>query len=199
MARVDFFFDYGSPYSYLADRVLPDLARRTGAEIAYRPMLLGGVFQATGNRSPMQEPVEPKRRYGGAALARTARFLGAPFAANPHFPINTLRLMRTALAAQQRGVFAPFHAAVYPAFWVEGRNLGDDGEIAAVLEKAGLDAAALLEAAGSPEAKAALRANTDEAVARGVFGAPSLFLGDELFFGVDHLPQLERALAEKKK
>jgi 2-hydroxychromene-2-carboxylate isomerase len=197
--RVEFFFDYGSPYSYLADRVLPELARRTGAEIAYRPMLLGAVFQATGNRSPMQEPVEAKRRYAGAALVRTARFLGAPFSLNPHFPINTLRLMRTAVAAQQRGVFAPLHAAVYPAFWAEGLDLGDEGEIAAVLEKAGLDAAGLLEAAGSPEAKAALRANTDEAVARGAFGAPSLFLGDELFFGVDHLPQLERALTSARK
>ncbi len=197
MTRVDFFFDYGSPYSYLADRLLPALARRTGAEVAYRPMLLGAVFQATGNRSPMQDPVEAKRRYGGAALLRTARHFGIPFALNPHFPINTLRLMRAAVAAQQQGAFGDLHPALYAAFWVEGRNLGDEGEIAAVLEKAGIDARALLETAASPEVKGALRANTDEAVARGAFGAPSLFLGDDLFFGVDHLPYLERALAER--
>jgi 2-hydroxychromene-2-carboxylate isomerase len=198
MARVEFFFDYGSPYSYLADRLLPDLARRTGAEIAHRPMLLGGVFKATGNRSPMQEPVEPKRRYAGAALARTARLHGVPFARNPHFPIDTLKLMRAAVAAQRAGCFAPLHAALYPAFWVDGVDLGDERAIAAVAEKAGLDARALLAAAASDAVKAELRANTEEAVARGAFGAPSLFLGDELFFGVDHLPHLERALAEKR-
>jgi 2-hydroxychromene-2-carboxylate isomerase len=196
MSRVEFFFDYGSPYSYLADRLLPELARRTGAEIVYRPMLLGGVFRATGNRSPMQEPVEAKRRYAGAALARTARLLGIPFAPNPHFPIDTLRLMRTAVTAQRSGSFAPLHAALYPAFWVDGVNLGDERAIAAVAEKAGIDGAALLAGAASDAVKAELRANTEEAVARGAFGAPSLFLGAELFFGVDHLPYLERALAK---
>jgi 2-hydroxychromene-2-carboxylate isomerase len=195
MARVEFFFDYGSPYSYLADRLLPDLARRSGAELVHRPMLLGAVFQATGNRSPMQEPVEAKRRYGGTALARTARLLGIPLHPNPHFPINTLKLMRTAVAAQQQGVFGRLHPVLYPAFWIRGRNLGEDAEIAAAIEEAGLEPRPLLEAAASPEVKAALRANTEEAVARGAFGAPSFFLEGELFFGVDHLPYLERALA----
>jgi 2-hydroxychromene-2-carboxylate isomerase len=198
MPRVEFFFDYGSPYSYIADRLLPDLARRHGAEIAYRPMLLGAVFQATGNRSPMLEPVEAKRRYVAAALARTARVFGIPLVFNPHFPLQTLRLMRLAVAAQQQGVFDTLHPALFRAFWTEGVDLGDDAELAALLDKTGLDARALLDAAVSPEVKAALRANTDEAVARGVFGAPSLFLGDELFFGVDHLPHLERALAVKE-
>jgi 2-hydroxychromene-2-carboxylate isomerase len=198
MARVEFFFDYGSPYSYLADRLLPDLARRHGAEIVYRPMLLGAVFQATGNRSPMLEPVEAKRRYAAAALPRTARVFGIPFAWNRHFPIQTLRLVRLAVAAQQQGVFETLHPALFRAFWAEGANLGDDAELAALLDKTGLDARALLDATASPEVKAELRANTDEAVARGAFGAPSLFLGDELFFGVDHLPHLERALAGKE-
>jgi 2-hydroxychromene-2-carboxylate isomerase len=198
MARVEFFFDYGSPYSYLVDRLLPDLARRHGAEIAYRPMLLGAVFQATGNRSPMQEPVEAKRRYATAALPRTARVLAIPLVFNPHFPIQTLRLMRLAVAAQQQGVFETLHPALFRAFWTERVDLGDDAELAALLDKAGLAARALLDATATPEVKAALRANTDEAVARGVFGAPSLFLGNELFFGVDHLPHLERALAGKE-
>jgi 2-hydroxychromene-2-carboxylate isomerase len=194
-ARVEFFFDYGSPFSYLADALLPQLSARTGARFEHRPMLLGAVFKATGNRSPMQEPVEAKRRYGGLALRRTAARVGAPFRSNPHFPINTMLLMRTAVAAQRAGCFEPFHRAIYPAFWAEARNLGDPDLIAAVADAAGLDGKALVAAAGDDAVKAELRATTEEAVRRGAFGAPTFFLGDEMFFGVDHLPFLEAALA----
>ena len=194
--RVEFFFDYGSPYSYLADAILPELCARTGAELVHRPMLLGGVFQATGNQSPAFEPVAAKRAYGGVALLRTAEHHHVRFARNPHFPISTLQLMRMAIAAQRQGVFERFHAAIYPAFWREGRDLGDAAIVAEVVAGAGLDAARLAEAAADPEVKAALREATEEAVARGAFGAPSCFVGDALFFGVDHLPYLERALTE---
>ena len=196
MRRLEFFFDYGSPYSYLANSRLPALAERTGAEVNYRPMLLGGVFKETGNSSPAVEPCEPKRAYGGLELRRWIARLGVPFSGNPHFPINTLLLMRTAVAAQHAGVFEPFHRAVYPASWAEGENLGEPDVVVRVVEKAGLDARALLEAAGDPGVKAELRTTTEEAVARGAFGAPTFFVGDQMYFGNDRLDFVERALVE---
>jgi 2-hydroxychromene-2-carboxylate isomerase len=197
MPRLEFFFDYGSPYSYLADSRLPALSERTGAELIYRPMLLGGVFKATGNQSPAVQPCEAKRAYGFLELQRWVAQLGVPFEGNPHFPINTLLLMRTAVAAQHAGVFEPFHRAVYPAFWAEGENLGEPEVVGRVVEKAGLDARALLETAGSPDVKAELRAATEEAVARGAFGAPTFFVEGEMFFGNDRLDYVERALAPR--
>lgn len=193
--KLEFFFDYGSPYSYLADTQLLALAERTGAEIVYRPMLLGAVFKATGNQSPAMEPVEAKRSYGGVELQRWIAHLGVPMQFNPHFPINTVLLMRTAIAAQRAGVFEAFHRAIYPAFWVEGHDLGDPAVIARVLEAAGLDGKPLLEATQDPEVKGTLRASTEEALARGTFGAPTFFVGDEMFFGQDRLGFVERALA----
>jgi 2-hydroxychromene-2-carboxylate isomerase len=197
MASLEFFYDYGSPYSYLADSRLPELAERTGAEVRYRPMLLGGVFKATGNHSPAVQPCEAKRTHGFLDLRRWVAHLGVPFRVNPHFPVNTLLLMRTAVAAQRAGVFHPFHCSVYPAFWAEGENLGEPEVIGRVLEKAGLDARALLEATGDPAVKAELRATTEEAVARGVFGAPTFFVEDEMFFGNDRLDFVERAIARR--
>jgi 2-hydroxychromene-2-carboxylate isomerase len=196
MRRLEFFFDYGSPYSYLADSRLEALAERTGAELRYRPMLLGAVFKATGNSSPMANPCQAKRSYAALELQRWVAHLGVPFRGNPHFPINTLLLMRSAVAAQRAGVFEPFHRAVYPSFWAEGENLGEPEVLSRVLEKAGLDTRALLEAAGAPDVKAELRANTEEAVARGAFGAPTFFVGDQMFFGNDRLDFVERALLD---
>lgn len=193
-AQIEFFFDYGSPYSYLADALLPVLARRCGAEIVHRPFLLGGVFKDTGNKSPAAERVAPKAAYGMQVMRRTAAACGAEFRRNPHFPINTLMAMRLCIAAQQSDVFADFHAAVYPAFWARGLDMGDADVFARVLGRAGLDAAALSARAQSAEVKAKLRANTEEAVARGAFGAPTFFAGGEMYFGCDHLPFLERAL-----
>jgi 2-hydroxychromene-2-carboxylate isomerase len=197
MRRLEFFFDYGSPYSYLANSRLPALAERIAAEVRYRPMLLGGVFKATDNRSPALEPCEPKRSYGAHELRRWIAHLGVPFSGNPHFPINTLLLMRTAVAAQHAGVFEPFHRAIYPAFWAKGENLGEPEVVARVVEQAGLDRLALLEGAADAAVKAELRATTEEAVARGAFGAPTFFVGDEMFFGNDRLDFVERALIER--
>ena len=200
MARtIEFFFDYGSPYSYLANAVLPDLAKRNTAELVYRPMLLGAVFKATGNQSPMQLPVAAKRAYGALALQRTAAYYGVPIAMNPHFPINTLALMRGAVAARRAGVFERFHAAIYPAFWVKGLDLGDANVLADVMSAAGLDAAQLAEQANRGDVKEELRATTEEAVARGAVGAPAIFFGGELYFGVDHLHFLERAIQESAR
>lgn len=196
---LEFFYDYGSPYSYLADSRLPALRERVGCEITYRPMLLGGVFKATGNRSPALEPVEAKQRYGGVEMQRWVAHLGVAFRFNPHFPINTLGLMRAAHAALGLGVFDRFHDAIYPAFWAGGENLGDPEVTARVLEKAGLDAPAVLAAAQGEAPKTALRATTDEAVERGAFGAPTFFVGDEMFFGNDRLDFVERALRAGKE
>jgi 2-hydroxychromene-2-carboxylate isomerase len=192
--RLEFFYDYGSPFSYIADTRLAGLRERTGCEIAYRPMLLGGVFKATGNHSPMVEPVEAKRRYFATEMQRWIDHCRVPFRPNPHFPINTLLLMRAAHAAIALGGFDVFHAAVYPAFWNESRDMGDARVVAEVLDRAGLPGAALLDAAGSDEAKNALRRTTDEAVERGVFGAPSFFVDGEMYFGNDRLDFVERAL-----
>jgi 2-hydroxychromene-2-carboxylate isomerase len=207
--RIEFFYDYGSPFSYLADRRLVEIAERTGAGIVYRPMLLGGVFKATGNRSPAQEPIAAKQAYGGLHLRRSARAYGVAFEGNPHFPINTLMLMRTAVAAQQLRVFEIFHRAVYPAFWRDGLDLGDAVVLAALLERAGLDPGALAARRERDDVKTELRATTEEAVARGAFGAPTFFLSagasasgasadapSEMFFGADHLFLLERVLSD---
>ncbi len=191
---LEFFFDYGSPYSYLANSRLDGIAARFGIDIRYRPMLLGGVFKATGNQSPMMEPIEAKRSYGGLALRRSAASYGVTFAANPHFPINTLVLMRTAVAAQQDDVFDAFHRVVYPAFWVQGLDLGDPAVLTQLLDENDLDGDRLLRLGAADPAKSALRANTDEAVARGAFGAPTVFFEDEMYFGADHLFFLEAAL-----
>ncbi|MFT5441633.1 MAG: 2-hydroxychromene-2-carboxylate isomerase [Myxococcota bacterium] len=194
MQAIEFFFDYGSPYSFLANGVIGGLAEEHAASITYRPMLLGGVFKATGNQSPMMETVEAKRNYGGAVLRRTADQHGLAIAMNPHFPINTIGVMRLAVAAQREGVFDAYHGAMYPSFWQRGLNLGDKAVQADVVKSAGLDAQQLLARAGDDDVKAELRANTEEAVERGAFGAPTFFVDGEMFFGVDHLPHLVRKL-----
>ncbi len=193
-AELEFFFDYGSPYSYLADTRLPELSTRTGCIVRYRPMLLGGVFKATGNRSPFFEPVEAKREYGAVELRRWIAHYGVPLQMSPAFPINTLPLMRLAHAAQRAGVFPAFHAAVYPAFWAEGQDLGDLDVITSVLRGANLDAEALGASAAESTTKQSLRDTTDEAIERGVFGAPTFFVGNEMFFGNDRLAMVELAL-----
>jgi len=198
MPRVEFFYDYGSPYSYLADTRLAALVRRTGAELVYRPMLLGGVFKATGNKSPFVEPVEAKRAYFGVELRRWVEKLGVDFVSNPNFPINTLGLMRGAYAARERGDFDKYHEATYRSFWTTGANLGDPEIVVKVLDEAGLEGRAIVDAGQGDSAKAQLRATTDEAVERGVFGAPTFFVDDEMFFGNDRLEHVEDALVAER-
>jgi len=133
---VEFFFDYGSPFSYLVNTQLPALAKRTGAMILYKPMLLGAVLKETGNASPIAVPA--KGRYMGVELQRWAKRYGVPFGGNPFFPINTLRLMRGAVATLKDGSFAEYHQAIFTAFWVEGLSLGEEEVLRQVLGKAGL-------------------------------------------------------------
>ena len=191
---IEFFFDFGSPTTYLAYTQLPRIARETGATLMYRPMLLGGVFKATGNASPVTVPA--KGRWMGGDIARWAQRWGVPFAFNPHFPINTLTLMRGAVGLQMRqpADFERYVEAVFKAMWVQPRKLGDAGELGAVLTQAGLDAAAFGALVADPEVKAALVGNTEEAVARGVFGAPTCFVGGEMHFGQDRLDFVREAL-----
>ena len=192
---VEFFFDVGSPASYLAWTQLPALCSAAGATLAYRPMLLGAVFQATGNASPVTVPA--KGRHMLLDLARCASRHGVPLKHNPHFPINTLTLMRAAAGVQLRQPerFEGLLRAVFTAMWVEERNLNDAAVAARVLAEAGFDAAQIVALAGDADVKAALRATTEEAVARGVFGAPTMFVGTEMFFGQDRLDFVRDALA----
>jgi 2-hydroxychromene-2-carboxylate isomerase len=193
--QVEFFFDVGSPTSYLAWTQLPALCAQAGAELVYRPMLLGGVFQATGNASPANVPA--KARYMDADMARYARRYGVPLASNPFFPINTLVLMRGAAGAQLRapGRFDDYLRGVFRAMWIEPRNLNDPAIAAQALAAAGFDPAEVMGWANDAEVKAALRATTEEAVARGVFGAPTMFVGAAMFFGQDRLDAVRDALA----
>jgi 2-hydroxychromene-2-carboxylate isomerase len=191
---VEFYFDFGSPAAYLAWTQLPALCADAGAQLLSRPVLLGGVFQATGNRAPITVPL--KGQYLFVDLARFARRYGVPLQMNPHFPINTLALMRAAVGLQMRGDdrFDAYCAAIYRAIWVDGLNLGDAAVIGQVLSAAGLDAQGIMALASEPDVKEALKQQTEAAVARGVFGAPTCFVGDEMFWGQDRLDFVREAL-----
>lgn len=192
---VEFFFDLGSPASYLAWTQLPGICACHGAVLRYRPMLLGGVFQATGNASPAAVPA--KARHTMIDMQRFAQRYGVPMHFNPYFPINTLTLMRGAIGVQMRQPerFEAYLEAMFRALWQDKRNLGDMAVLGAVLQEAGFDPQTMLTLVGDQEVKDALKAATEEAVKRGVFGAPTCFVGEEMYFGQDRLDFVEQALA----
>jgi len=196
--RLDFIFDFGSPNAYLSWKVLPAILERTGAELNLIPCLLGGIFKATNNQSPMQAfgGVRNKLAY---EMLETQRFVArhglSAYRMNPHFPVNTLLIMRGLVAARRAGVGEAYAAAVLKAMWEDGRKMDDPAVVAEVLGAAGLDAEAILAATQDPEVKAELVANTEAAVERGAFGIPTFYVGDEMFFGKDRLGQVEEALA----
>lgn len=192
--QVEFYFDVGSPASYLAWTQIAQLAERHGAEVVYQPMLLGGVFKATGNASPASVPA--KGRYTRIDFERFARRYEVPFAQNPFFPINTMQLMRGAVALLDDDQFQPYVDAVFRAIWVKGQNMGDPDVVARVLGGQEFDVAGLLQQINDPAVKERLRQITERAIERGVFGAPTFFVGDEMFFGQDRLDFVEAALAE---
>jgi 2-hydroxychromene-2-carboxylate isomerase len=194
MAKVlEFLFDVGSPASYIAYKRLPEVAARTGATVQYRPLLLGGVFKATGNHSPAEIPA--KGRWSSLDLAKFAKRYGVPFERNPFFPINTLHLMRGAAGLQDDPRFMAYLDAVFDAMWRDPKNLGDPAEMAPVLARAGIGGDEFMALIADEATKARLKATTEDAVARGAFGAPTFFVGDELFFGQDRLDWVEEALA----
>ena len=196
----DFIFDFAGPNGYLAHKVLPEFCARTGSTANYIPCLLGGIMKATNNLPPMMRYAETpaKRDYELLELWRFVKANGlSRFKINPHFPVNSLRIMRMAVAAQHEGVFAPYCDAMFAAMWEDGLNLADAEIIAGVITAAGLDAAALTARAEDPAIKAELIANTDGAVARSTFGIPTFFVGDEIFWGKERLGQLAEALAAR--
>ena len=196
MPKVEFLFDFGSPNAFLADRVIPDIEKRTGARFERVPVLLGGIFKATGNQSPMQAfgHIKGKLAYEGLETQRFVKKHGiADYHANPFFPVNTLNLMRMAIAAQNEGFLPKYMAAVFRHMWVAPKKMDDPAVITAALTESGIDPK-LLERAQAPDVKAKLIANTDAAVARGVFGIPTFFVGDEMFFGKDRLRDVEEAI-----
>ncbi len=190
---VEFYFDVGSPTAYLAHKRLQQLRAQYGLELRYMPMLLGGVFKASGNTSPIAIPAKGKYMLE-QDLPRFAARYGVPLSFNPHFPINTLNLMRAAIAAQQLGCDDAYLDRVFDAIWVEKKNMGDAAVVEQVLADAGLDAGALIARSQDPAVKAELVANTEAAVARGVFGAPTLFMDGAMYFGQDRLDFIEEAL-----
>lgn len=195
--ELDFYFDFGSPASFLAYKRLLQFEKKYDLKINYKPMLLGAVFKATQNSSPITVPAK------GAYMMkhdipRFAKRYGVAFVMNPHFPINTLQLMRGAHAAIKLGCFPTYCDAVYDAIWGKGLNMGDATIVLETLTKANIDAAAVIELANDPEVKQSLASVTEEAIKRGAFGAPTLYIGDEMFFGQDRLDFVEEYLAEAR-
>lgn len=197
-----FLFDFGSPNAYLSHKVLPGIESRIAAKFEYVPVLLGGLFKLSNNRSPAEAfaDIPNKRAYDALEVRRfVARHGLAKFRANPHFPVNTLKIMRGAVAAQDLGCFMPYVEAVFAAMWEQALNMDDPATIAAVLKAAGLDAQALFDQSQDPAVKARLLANTQAACDAGAFGSPSFLVGDELFFGKDRLREVEEEFVRVAK
>ena len=198
---IEFIFDFGSPNAYLSHKVLPGIAARTGATVKLVPCLLGGIFKLTGNQAPFSAfgHIKGKLDYEQLELRRfVARHGLSRFAHNPHFPMNTLLMMRGMVAAGRAGVAETYLEAVLVGMWEDGRKMDDPEVVLAVLNEAGLDGRALLEATQDAGVKAELVANTEAAAARGVFGIPTYFVGDEMFFGKERLEQLEECLIQTR-
>ncbi|MBO9694879.1 MAG: 2-hydroxychromene-2-carboxylate isomerase [Sphingopyxis sp.] len=194
---LELIFDFGSPNAYLSMKALPDLLDRTGADLVITPCLLGGIFKATGNKAPMIRYADApaKLAYENLEMRRfIARHGLVKFRINPHFPVNTLTIMRGAIVADDEGNLDDYVDAVNRAMWEDGLKMDDPGVIATFLSANGFDGPALLARTQEPEIKAKLVANTEAAVARGAFGIPTFFVGGEIFFGKDRLAQVEEAL-----
>ena len=195
-----FMFDFGSPNAFLSHEAIPAIEQRTGVKFEYVPVLLGGIFKATNNKSPAETlaGVKNKPEFMRLETERFVRRFGVkPYAWNPFFPVNTLNLMRAAVAAQLEGVFAKYVDAAFHHMWVEPKKM-DDPEVAAkALTASGLDAAKLLARSQEPEVKAKLIENTQAAVERGAFGSPTFFVGQEMFFGKEQLREVEELVSGK--
>ncbi|MGB7305596.1 MAG: 2-hydroxychromene-2-carboxylate isomerase [Burkholderiaceae bacterium] len=191
---VEFFFDVGSPASYLAWTQLPAICERHGASLQYRPMLLGAVFKATGNQTPSN--IVAKGKWMQQDMARFAKRYGVPFKRNPYFPVNTLQLMRGAIWALQNGRLETYLPAVFQAMWVDGADLNQPDEIKRVLDATGVESGSVLAAVADPAIKNALIEQTNQAIERGIFGAPTMFVNDEMHFGQDRLDWVEAALSQ---
>ena len=198
--RAQFLFDFGSPNAYFCHRVLPGIASRTGVRFEYVPILLGGLFKLTNNRSPAVAfaDIANKRAYDALEIRRfIARHALPEFRLNPHFPVNTLLIMRGAVAAQKLGCFEPYIDAVFRSMWEQGLNMAEIEVASAALAGAGLDADTILAATKEDDVKSHLLANTQDANDRGAFGSPTFFVGDEIFFGKDRLREVEEEIVRQ--
>jgi 2-hydroxychromene-2-carboxylate isomerase len=195
-----FLFDFGSPNAFLSHEAIPAIEQRTGVKFEYVPVLLGGIFKATNNKSPAETlaGVRNKREFHALETERFIKRFGVkPYTMNPFFPVNTLNLMRTAIAAQLEGVFEKYVDAAFHHMWVEPKKM-DDLEVAAqALSSSGLDGTKLLARGQEPDVKALLIANTQSAVERGAFGSPTFFVGKEIFFGKEQLREVEELISGK--
>lgn len=195
---VQFLFDFGSPNAYLSHKVIPEISARIGARFEYVPVLLGGLFKLANNRSPMEAfaQIPKKLAYERLEMRRfIAKHQLSEFRLNPHFPVNTLQIMRGAIAARALGCFERYVETAFASMWEREKKMDDPEVIAAELTAAGLDAAALMAASQQPENKARLIANTQDAYDRGAFGSPTFFVGDEIYFGKDRLGEVEDEVA----
>ena len=199
--RIEFLFDFASPNAYLSHKVIPKIEKRTGERFEYVPVLLGGIFKLTGNRSPVEAfgNIRNKLAYENLETTRFIKRHGIKnFRMNPFFPVNTLTLMRMAVAAQMGGDLPRYVNAAFHHMWEAPKKMDDPELIRAALTESGLDAGALLDSAQSPEVKQRLMQNTEQAVARGAFGSPTFFVEDEIYFGKDRLRDVEEEVARRK-
>ena len=195
--KVEFHFDFGSPNAYFSHKLIPGIEERTGARFVYVPILLGGVFKATGNVAPMVafKDVKGKLAYQKLETLRFIRKHGLTrFKMNPHFPVNTVQVMRGAVAAEADGQLEKYVDAVFRLMWEDEKKMDDPEVIRASLDAAGLDGARTLARIQEQEVKDRLLKNTESSVARGTFGAPTFFVGDEIFFGKDKLRDVEEEI-----
>jgi 2-hydroxychromene-2-carboxylate isomerase len=195
-----FMFDVGSPNAYLSHEAIPAIEQRSGAKFEYVPILLGGIFKATNNKSPAETlaGVKNKREFHALETERfVKRFKVQPYVWNPFFPVNTLNLMRAAIAAQLEGVFEKYVEAAFHHMWREPKKMDDPEVVAKALSSSGLDGAKLLTRAQEPDVKAKLLENTQSAVERGAFGSPTFFVGKEMFFGKEQLREVEEMVSGK--
>lgn len=198
MVKPEFLFDFGSPNAYLAHCVLPAIETRTGVSFVYKPVLLGGIFKLTNNRSPFvaNAGIRNKNEYEMLEMRRfVERHSIERFRMNPHFPVNTLLIMRGAVVAEKAGRLADYVKAGMAAMWEDGVKMDDPAAVKEVFDKAGFDGAALIAATAEETVKAQLIADTERAVERGAFGIPTFFVGDEIYFGKDRLREVEEAIA----
>ncbi|MEO5844730.1 MAG: 2-hydroxychromene-2-carboxylate isomerase [Caldimonas sp.] len=194
-----FLFDFGSPNAYLAHRVLPDIEKRTGVRFDYVPILLGGLFKLSGNRSPAETfaNVKSRRDYDRLEMQRFVSRHGLDrFHVNPFWPVNTLQIMRGAVAAAKLDSFAPYVEAMFAAMWERGLDMAQPEVIVRVLDEAGLDGRTIFAATQAPDVKERLLVNTQAAFERGAFGSPTFFVGDEIFFGKDRLREVEEEIVK---
>jgi 2-hydroxychromene-2-carboxylate isomerase len=198
--KLEFQFDFGSPNAYLAELVLPSIERRTGVKFEYVPVLLGGIYKATGNSSPADSLRGIKNKPEYQAL-ETQRFLRrhniTTFRQNPFFPVNTLMLMRGVVAAQFEGVFEPYFRAAYHHMWEEPKRMDDVEIFRAAFKSSGIDIDSLMARAQQDDVKKRLIDLTNDAVKRGAFGSPTFFVGNEMFFGKDQLRDVEESIIEQ--